>query len=234
MELLQTNIQNFIPWQETIGVVEMILKGTIIGIVVSAPMGPVGVLCIQRTLNKGRWYGLATGLGAALSDIIYAFITGYGMSFIVHFIEDPRIMFWLKMVGSVLLFVFGIYTFRSNPVQSIRPVSHNKGTLVHNFVTGFFITFSNPLIIFLFVAMFSQFTFILPDNPLPQVIGYIFVVVGAVLWWFVLTLLIDKVRNKFDVRGIWIINRIIGVIVMLVSALVVANTLMGNSFPMSY
>jgi threonine/homoserine/homoserine lactone efflux protein len=212
----------------------MILKGTIIGIVVSAPMGPVGVLCIQRTLNKGRWYGLATGLGAALSDIIYAFITGYGMSFIVHFIEDPRIMFWLKMVGSVLLFVFGIYTFRSNPVQSIRPVSHNKGTLVHNFVTGFFITFSNPLIIFLFVAMFSQFTFILPDNPLPQVIGYIFVVVGAVLWWFVLTLLIDKVRNKFDVRGIWIINRIIGVIVMLVSALVVANTLMGNSFPMSY
>jgi threonine/homoserine/homoserine lactone efflux protein len=234
MELLQTNIQNFIPWQETIGVVEMILKGTIIGIVVSAPMGPVGVLCIQRTLNKGRLYGLATGLGAALSDIIYAFITGYGMSFIVHFIEDPRIMFWLKMVGSVLLFVFGIYTFRSNPVQSIRPVSHNKGTLVHNFVTGFFITFSNPLIIFLFVAMFSQFTFILPDNPLPQVIGYIFVVVGAVLWWFVLTLLIDKVRNKFDVRGIWIINRIIGVIVMLVSALVVANTLMGNSFPMSY
>ncbi len=234
MEVLQTNIQNFIPWQETIGVMEMILKGTIIGIVVSAPMGPVGVLCIQRTLNKGRWYGLATGLGAALSDIIYAFITGYGMSFIVHFIEDPRILFWIKLVGSVLLFVFGIYTFRSNPVQSIRPVSHNKGTLVHNFVTGFFITFSNPLIIFLFVAMFGQFTFILPDNPLPQVVGYMFVVVGAVLWWFVLTLLIDKVRNKFDVRGIWIINRIIGVIVMLVSAVVVANTLLGNSFPVSY
>lgn len=234
MEVLQTNIQYFIPWQETIGVMEMILKGTIIGIVVSAPMGPVGVLCIQRTLNKGRWYGLATGLGAALSDIIYAFITGYGMSFIVHFIEDPRILFWIKLVGSVLLFVFGIYTFRSNPVQSIRPVSHNKGTLVHNFVTGFFITFSNPLIIFLFVAMFGQFTFILPDNPLPQVVGYMFVVVGAVLWWFVLTLLIDKVRNKFDVRGIWIINRIIGVIVMLVSAVVVANTLLGNSFPVSY
>ena len=233
MEVLQTNIQNFIPWQETIGVMEMILKGTIIGIVVSAPMGPVGVLCIQRTLNKGRWYGLATGLGAALSDIIYAFITGYGMSFIVHFIEDPRILFWIKLVGSVLLFVFGIYTFRSNPVQSIRPVSHNKGTLVHNFVTGFFITFSNPLIIFLFVAMFGQFTFILPDNPLPQVVGYMFVVVGAVLWWFVLTLLIDKVRNKFDVRGIWIINRIIGVIVMLVSAVVVANTWLGNSFPVS-
>ena len=61
---------------------EIILKGIIIGVVVSAPMGPVGVLCIQRTLNKGRWYGFVTGIGASISDIIYALLTGYGMSFI--------------------------------------------------------------------------------------------------------------------------------------------------------
>lgn len=234
MQILETSLQNFIPWQQTIGVMEMIVKGTIIGIVASAPMGPVGVLCIQRTLNKGRWYGLATGIGAALSDIIYALITGYGMSFVVQFIEDPGTLFWVKLIGSVLLFLFGIYTFRSNPVQSIRPVSHNKGTLVHNFVTGFFVTFSNPLIIFLFVAMFGQFTFVVPENPLPQIMGYLFVIVGALLWWFVLTLLVDKVRNKFNVRGIWVINRVIGVIVMLVSAIVIVYTLTGHSMPIGY
>ncbi len=234
LEIFSTNIPQFIPWQQTIGVVDMIVKGTIIGIVASAPMGPVGVLCIQRTLNKGRWYGFATGCGAALSDIIYAVITGYGLSFVVDYIEDPHVLFWLQIIGSVLLFIFGVFTFRSNPVQSVRPVSHNKGNLIHNFITGLAVTISNPAIIFLFIAMFSQFTFIVPDNPIPQSAGYIFIIVGALLWWFCLTWIIDKVRNKFEERGLWIINRIIGVIVMVVSAFVAIWTITGNSIPSMY
>lgn len=233
-ELLNTNIPHFIPWQQTVGVMEMVVKGLIIGIVASAPMGPVGVLCIQRTLNKGRWYGFSTGCGATLSDIIYAIITGYGLSFVVDYIEDPHVIFWFKLIGSVLLFIFGIFTFRSNPVQSVRTVSRNKGNLVHNFITGFAVTVSNPAIIFLFVAMFSQFTFIIPDNWLPQIVGYIFIIGGALLWWFVLTWLIDKVRNKFEERGLWIINRVIGIIVMIVSAFMAIWTLSGNSIPAFY
>ena len=233
-QYLSANIPHFIPWQQTIGVMEMIVKGTIIGIVASAPMGPVGVLCIQRTINKGRWYGFATGCGAALSDIIYAIITGYGLSFIVDYIEDPHVLFWLKLVGSTLLFLFGIFTFRSNPVQSIRNVSHNKGNLVHNFLTGFAVTVTNPAIVFLFIAMFSQFTFIVPDRWLPQFAGYLFIVAGALLWWFTLTWLIDKVRNQFEERGLWIINRVIGVIVMVVSAFVAICTISGNSIPSIY
>ena len=66
---------------------DIIVKGFIIGVVVSAPLGPVGVLCIQRTLNKGRWYGFVTGLGASLSDIAYALLTGYGMSFVFDYIN---------------------------------------------------------------------------------------------------------------------------------------------------
>nr|MBP9637656.1 LysE family translocator [Bacteroidaceae bacterium] len=68
--------------QTHITIVDILIKGFIIGVVVSAPLGPVGVLCVQRTLNKGRWYGFVTGLGAALSDIVYALLTGYCMSFI--------------------------------------------------------------------------------------------------------------------------------------------------------
>ena len=196
----------------------------IIGVVVSAPMGPVGILCVQRTLNKDRWCGFVTGLGADLSDIIYALMTGFGMSFIMETIESPTVAFWIKVVGSVLLFLFGLFTFKSNPIERVKPVSHNKGTLFHNFISGFLVTISNPLIIFLFIAMYGQMTFILPDSPLLQIIGYLFVIVGAVGWWFLLTWLIDKVRNKFNVRGIWLINRIIGSVVMLVSVLILLHT----------
>ena len=120
---------------------DILVKGFIIGVVVSAPLGPVGVLCIQRTLNKGRWYGFVTGLGASLSDIAYALLTGYGMSFVFDYINKN--IFYLQLLGSIMLLLFGIYTFRSNPVQSIRPASSSKGSYFHNFITAFFVTLSN-------------------------------------------------------------------------------------------
>ena len=135
---------------EYISTFQLFLKGLIIGIIASAPMGPVGILCIQRTLQKGRSYGIVTGAGAALSDLFYALITGAGMSFVIDFVDNERNVFWLKLVGSVMLFIFGIWTFVADPRKSFRPVSHSKGTLFHNFITSFFVTVSNPLIIFCF------------------------------------------------------------------------------------
>lgn len=101
-------------------IVSILWKGFIIGVIVSAPLGPVGVLCIQRTLNKGRWYGFVTGIGAAMSDIFYALLTGYGMSFVFDYVNKN--IFYLQLFGSALLLAFGIYTFRSNPVHSLRPI----------------------------------------------------------------------------------------------------------------
>ena len=94
---------------------ELVVKGMLIGVIVSAPLGPVGVMCIRRTLNKGRWHGFLTGLGASVSDLVYALVTAYGMSFVFDFINDARTMFILQVVGSVLLFIFGLHTFRSYP-----------------------------------------------------------------------------------------------------------------------
>lgn len=178
-------------------------------------MGPVGVLCLQRTLNKGRIFGLVTGIGAALSDIIYALITGFGMSFVMDFINNSHNLFILQLVGSVMLLFFGIYTFRSNPRRSFRPVSKKKGTLVQNFVTSFLLTFSNPLIIFLFIALFARFAFVMPGHPVAQCVGYISILVGAFLWWLLLTYIVDKVRTRFEIRGVFILNRTIGIIVIL-------------------
>lgn len=200
-------------WIEPVNTLDLVIKGLIVGILASAPMGPVGVLTIQRTLNKGRWYGMATGLGAAVSDIIYAAISLLGMSFVMDIIENPRNMFWFKVMGGILLMLFGIYTYMSNPTNNLRPTNPNKGSLWHNGITGFLVTFSNPLIILLFIALMARFEFVVPEHYWEQGLGYIAIFGGALLWWFGLTYIIDKVRTKFQVNTICLINRIIGSIV---------------------
>ena len=206
-----------LPFPFHIDILDCIIKGILIGVIASAPMGPVGILSIQRTLNKGRWIGFITGVGAAASDIFYALITGLGMSFVMDFINNEHNKYLLQISGSIMLFIFGIYCFKSNPMKNAHKSSNKKGTLTHNAITAFFVTLSNPLIIFLFMATFAQFAFVIPDHPLEMSVGYLSIVLGALLWWFGLTWLIDKVRNIFDPNGITIINKVIGSVVMIFS-----------------
>ena len=219
------------PFQ--IDILALILKGVLIGIIASAPMGPVGVLCIQRTLNKGRWYGFVTGIGAAVSDIIYALLSGLGMSFVMDLITNPTNKFWLQIGGSIILLVFGICCFRANPTRKMHRSGNKKGSLLHNGITAFFVTFSNPLIIFLFIGTFAQFAFVVPNHPIEMTLGYMSIVVGALLWWFGLTWLIDKIKEKFDTNGILIINKVIGSLVIFFSLLMLIGTTF-NLYTFSY
>ena len=203
-------------WIEPILALALIAKGLIVGIVASAPMGPVGILTIQRTLNKGRWYGFVTGCGAAISDMFYAIISGLGLSFVLDFVERGPNRVLLSISGSILLFIFGIWMFFSKPAQPHRP-SRRKGTLAHNALTGFLVTLSNPLIVFLFLALFTRFAFVVPDHPVEQVFGYLGIFGGALLWWFCLSGVINRLRNRFHMETIRRINRCLGIIVMLVS-----------------
>lgn len=196
-------------------------------------MGPVGILCVQRTLNKGRWYGFVTGVGATVSDLIYALITGLGMSFVMNLVYNSQNRFFLQIAGSIMLLFFGIYSWRSNPVKNIHRSSKTKGTLFHNGLTAFFVTLSNPLIILLFMAVFAQLAFIMPGKPLEMCIGYLSIIAGALLWWFGLTWLIDKIRNKFEETGIIIINKVIGSIVILISLIILLGTVF-NLFTIEY
>lgn len=211
-------------------ILDIIFKGFIIGVVVSAPMGPVGVLCVQRTLNKGRWYGFVTGLGATLSDMCYALLTGYGMSFVTDYINKN--VFILQLLGSLMLLAFGYYTFRTNPVKSLHPINQNnpKGTYVHNFITAFVVCFSNPLIIFLFIGLFARFAVVQHGVVLfDAVTSYVAIAIGAISWWFIITFIINKVRKHFNLRGIWIINRVFGILVMLFSVIGLIFTFLGES-----
>jgi len=240
MDLLQIEFfgldfsNTFPEWMQQVDVLDELLKGLIIGIIVSAPMGPVGILTVQRTLNKGRWEGFATGIGASASDFLYAIITGFGVSFVTDIIQNPGIALIIKLVSSVLLFIFGVYTFRSMPKSHVKddiPTPTDKPDMKSYAISGFAVTVSNPLIIFMFLTLFGQFTFIIVDNIIPQIVGYMAIIGGALLWWFGLTWLVDRVRTKFNNKVLWWINRIIGIIVMVASGLYFIYTATGHSIP---
>lgn len=196
--------------------VGIIGTGIIIGILVSAPMGPIGILCIQRTLSKGRLHGLVTGFGATLSDIIYAGITCLGMGMIVNFIEANEAP--LQVFGSIVLGIFGYYIFRSNPTKGIRKQKDKKLSYTQDFLTAFLLTFSNVFIVLLYIALFARFGFVLPEHSVWMSLGGIGGIgIGAILWWTIITYFVSKLRTWFNIRSVWIFNKIVGIIIILVS-----------------
>lgn len=218
----------FAPMFQIDAIINIIWKGFLIGVIVSAPMGPVGVLCIQRTLNKGRWYGFVTGIGACISDLLYALLTGFGMSFVFDYVNKN--VFYLQLIGSIMLMCFAIYTFRSNPMNSLRPVKQGiaKGSLFHNAMTAFLVTISNPLIIFLFIGLFARFDFV-TGNVLLLLIGFASIAGGALAWWYSLTFFINKLRRQFNINGIVWLNRGIGIIVFIAAVVALVFTVTGKS-----
>lgn len=215
-------------FESSINILDGVIKGLIIGVAASAPMGPVGVLIIQRTLNKGRWYGFVTGMGAAMSDLFYAVICAVGLGLIMPFVEEHMPL--LQIGGSVLLFVFGLYTYRTKPKTDLpHKAGKQKGSLIQNGLTGFLVTVGNPLILFLFLALFARFNFVTPDDRIKLGAGFIALFFGALGWWLGLTYLINKVRTQFDENRIWMINRTIGIIVMVVSLMSLLFTITGKT-----
>ncbi|MDR1880140.1 MAG: LysE family transporter [Tannerellaceae bacterium] len=194
----------------------LVTKGILVGVLVSAPMGPVGMLCIQRTLSKGRRHGFVTGLGAAFSDIIYATVTCLGMGVVVNFVEANHAA--LQLVGSLVLGLFGYYIYQTNPTKSLKKQKEKKLSYTQDFITAFLLTFSNVLIVLLFIGLFARFGFVLPEYSVWMLIGGIVCIgVGAILWWFGITYIVSKMKVWFNVRGIWVLNRIVGSIIILLS-----------------
>ncbi len=194
----------------------IILKGLFIGLISSAPMGPVGMLCIQRTLNDGRRQGLITGAGAAVGDVIYALITAIGalgLSFLAEYIEKHQAPF--QIGGSIVLIVFGYFVFRQNPSRNITKLEKSQDSVGKVFGTSLALTLSNIGMLFLYMALFARFNLI--DSSQPFIISLAVVPaigLGAMAWWLFITYLVNKLRSKFNPRGLKLFNKVIGTILM--------------------
>ena len=188
-------------------------RGLAIGALISAPMGPIGMLIIQRTLSKGRWPAFFTGIGAAISDLLYCLLAGFGISFITDIIE--RHQFALQVFGSIVLAIFGFFLFRKNPTRSLKTAEVDNHSYWGEFISGFFLTFSNPLILFFIIGLFARFNFILPEYIILHYIwAYLTIFGGAIIWWYLVTLLVSKLRSRFNVRSLRLVNRIVASILI--------------------
>ncbi|MDR0395543.1 MAG: LysE family transporter [Tannerella sp.] len=192
---------------------ELFYTGMIIGVLVSSPMGPIGMLCIQRTLAKGRWSGFISGVGAAFSDLVYAIITSLFLGLVVNFVEAHQRP--LQIFGSIVIAIFGYYIFQNNPVKSLQRNQDRKQTLVQDFVTAFLLTFSNVLIVFLYIGLYTRFGFVLPEQSFRvTVAGLIGVFAGAISWWLFITFIVALFRRWFNIRGLKVMNRIVGSVII--------------------
>ena len=201
-----------------ISIFEIILKGMAIGFLAAAPAGPSGVLVIQRTLNKGRWKGFLTGLGVSVSDAVYIFITMMCLSLVLGYLEDPDIALIVKLAGCDLLMVFGITTVRNNPLAKSKEITVKKESLGQFTLTGFLVAIVNPLVVFFYMGLFAFFSLPVDDFSTGlKMETYAFTLVGDVCWWLTLSYLINKLRNRFDLRGLWMINKVLGTILIAAS-----------------
>lgn len=204
----------------------ILTSGILIGIFVSAPMGPIGMLVIQRTLNKGRLPALFTGIGAAISDLTYSLLTGLGLSFVTDFITANELL--LQILGSIVLIGFAIYLFRKNPTLALKKPENIPNSYWTDFATGFLFTFANPLILFFIIGLFARFNFILPEFAYYHyIIGYVAIFAGALLWWWLITFFVNKVRNHFNMRSLWIFNRVIAGILTVMALYGLYNGIVG-------
>lgn len=206
--------------------VQIVINGIIIGILTSAPMGPVGMLIIQRTLNKGRWPAFFTGIGAGLSDVLYSLLCGLGLSFATDFIKENEMI--LQIVGSVFLIAFAIYLFQKNPSRALKKRNEKRTSFFTDVVTGFLFTFSNPLILFFIMGLFGRFNFILPEFMLYHyVIAFTSLFLGTLIWWYFITFLVNKLRGVFNVRSMWALNRLIGVVLAIMAIVGIYSAVSG-------
>lgn len=201
---------------------EYIWKGIVVGLSASIPLGPIGVLCIQRTLNKGRVSGFVSGLGAAAADGLFAIIAGFGISIIIDSVVEYQL--YLKAVGGIILFVMGIRLLYANPAIDLRrQLKKKKKGLFGDFLSIFILTISNPIGVFVFIAVFAGFNLVVKDSTASVLVLVAGVLLGAALWWFALSGFVSLFRHKFRLRKLLLVNRIAGVLVIVFGLLVIVS-----------
>ncbi len=187
------------------------IKGLIIGLSISVPVGPIGILCIRRTLAQGRVIGFLSGLGAATADGFYGAIAGFGLTFLVNFIIGKQ--YWLHLIGGGLLVILGVKTFLAKPAEGGVPVNGNSP--LHAYLSTFFLTLTNPLTIIFFVAVFAGLGVGSEgDHYLLAGILVAGIFIGSAMWWLVLSGFTGLLQKLLNPRRLRWLNRISGLIIL--------------------
>jgi threonine/homoserine/homoserine lactone efflux protein len=197
-----------------------LIKGVIIGFSIAAPVGPIGVLCIRRTLAEGRLSGFLSGIGAATADATYGMIAGFGLTSISNFLIGQQI--WLRLIGGLFLCYLGFKTFKTKP--SDETISSNKHGQIGNYFSTFLLTITNPLTIISFAAVFAGLGIgKIQNNYFSSLVMVIGVFFGSGLWWLTLSTVVNVLGKRFDIKGLIWVNKVSGIIVFIFGLISLAS-----------
>jgi threonine/homoserine/homoserine lactone efflux protein len=204
-------------------IAEILIRGLILGFSIAAPVGPIGVLVIRRTLAEGRLYGLVSGLGAATADAIYGTIAGFGLTFISDLLVGQQ--GWFRLIGGAFLVYLGVKTFLSRPAdEEARTQGAGKG-FIAAYATIFVLTITNPMTILSFVAIFAGLGIGGASDYGSAAVLVIGVFLGSAAWWLLLSGGVSLFRERFSPKAMLWVNRLSGAIITVFGVLALLSLL---------
>ena len=200
-----------------------LFKGMLVGLMVSIPLGPMGVLIIQKTLHKGALSGFIAGMGATSADFFYASVAAFGLGYVINTVQTHELL--LQIIGGIFLLCIGLKIYFDNPIRQIRQRRQgrvSKTGLLGDYLSLFFLTVSNPITVVVFMAVFAGMSVFGESS---SMLGELLVVMGVLLgggvWWYTLSTLVNIFRKKFRLRVLITINRVSGLVITILGALVI-------------
>ncbi len=188
------------------------VRGFLIGLSIAAVVGPMSILCIQRTLSRGHLYGMLSGLGVATADAVYGSVAAFGLTVITSVLF--RQQGWLRLIGGLFLVYLGIKTALSKPAE--RAAAAQANNFVEAFVSTFLLTLTNPLTILSFAAIFAGLGVGGAEKSyIAAALAICGVFMGSALWWGLLTSSVSLLRQKFTSLWLLCVNRISGALITL-------------------
>ncbi|WP_167320622.1 LysE family transporter [Haloferax volcanii] len=198
------------------------VRGLVLGVSIAAPVGPIGVLCIQRTLSKGRRSGFVSGLGAASADAVYGAIAGFGLAALSSVLLGHRNA--IALAGGAILLYIGIQSIRGDPASvesaptteqsAVVSPDSNARTLAADFGSTFLLTLTNPVTILAFVGIFAGLGVGVSGDYLAAAVLVAGVFAGSALWWFVLSAAVDRARERVTPAVLRRVNQLAGVVIV--------------------
>jgi threonine/homoserine/homoserine lactone efflux protein len=199
--------------------ITVFFKALLVGFFIAAPVGPIAILCIRRTLEGGRFAGLFTGLGASVGDAFFGLIAGFGLNIVEDFMLDHRTL--LKIIGSIVLLYLGINNILKARTNSVVVVS--SGTLCYYFLSTLVLVITNPITILAFITLFAGLGLhsgVSYVDAMALVSGVFF---GSMFWWFTLSELALLLVGKIKPRYFELVNRAAGILLIAFSIVLVGS-----------
>ncbi len=190
---------------------QLVLKGALLGLAIAAPVGPIGLLCIRRTLAQGRVAGFVSGLGAASADMVYGAIAAFGLTAITGLLV--RQQGWLRLVGGLFLCYLGARTLLARPGGSTAEAEGRSRAGAY--LATFALTLTNPMTILSFAAIFAGAGVAQTGGSYGAAAAMVLgVFLGSAAWWLLLSTGVSLLRSRFDARAALWVNRLSGLIIL--------------------